>query len=104
MKYRKKPVEIEARQVPKHSDRDDYENFKYPTIEYVDECCDLAEWCGGISHMMHDEKEKHLDHILIPTLEGDMKASPGDYIIKGVKGEFYPCKPDIFELTYEPVQ
>mgnify|MGYP001515686092 FL=1 len=37
----------------------------------------------------------------IKTLEGDMMASPGDYIIKGVKGEFYPCKPDIFEKTYD---
>ena len=36
----------------------------------------------------------------VETLEGGHKASPGDYIIKGVKGEFYPCKPDIFELTY----
>lgn len=41
--------------------------------------------------------------LLIPTLEGVMEASEGDYIIKGVKGEFYPCKPDIFEATYEPV-
>ncbi len=39
----------------------------------------------------------------IKTLEGDMVANPGDYIIKGVKGEIYPCKPDIFELTYEEV-
>lgn len=39
--------------------------------------------------------------IFISTLEGEMEASPGDYVIKGVKGEFYPCKPDIFEATYE---
>ena len=39
----------------------------------------------------------------ISTLEGEMQAKPGDYIIKGVKGEFYPCKPDIFEATYEEV-
>ena len=39
----------------------------------------------------------------IHTLEGFMEASPGDYIIRGVKGEFYPCKPDIFEATYEQV-
>ena len=42
--------------------------------------------------------------ITIKTLEGDMKAQPGDWIITGVKGEQYPCKPDIFELTYEPVE
>ncbi len=40
----------------------------------------------------------------INTLEGTMLASPGDWVIKGVKGEFYPCKPDIFEATYEPVE
>lgn len=40
----------------------------------------------------------------IKTLEGVMMATPGDWIIKGVKGEFYPCKPDIFEATYEPVE
>ena len=40
---------------------------------------------------------------MIPTLEGDMLVRPGDYIIKGVQGEFYPCKPDIFEQTYEEV-
>lgn len=42
--------------------------------------------------------------LIIPTLEGDMTASKGDYIIEGIKGEFYPCKPDIFELTYELVE
>lgn len=39
--------------------------------------------------------------LIIPTLEGKMTASQGDYVIRGVKGEFYPCKPDIFEATYE---
>ena len=43
-------------------------------------------------------------YIEIETLEGYMKASFGDYIIKGIKGEFYPCKPDIFEATYEEVR
>ena len=42
--------------------------------------------------------------ITIPTLEGDMKVNDGDWIIRGVKGEFYPCKPDIFEATYEAVE
>ena len=41
--------------------------------------------------------------LVIRTLEGEMQALPGDWIIRGVKGEFYPCKPDIFEATYEPV-
>ena len=43
-------------------------------------------------------------YLIIPTLEGDMKALPGDWIIKGVNGEYYPCKPDIFEQTYELVE
>lgn len=42
--------------------------------------------------------------VLIHTLEGDMVARPGDWIITGIKGERYPCKPDIFEATYEPVE
>lgn len=42
--------------------------------------------------------------LFIPTLEGEMRAEVGDWIIKGVKGEFYPCKPDVFESTYEKVE
>ena len=42
--------------------------------------------------------------LMIPTLEGQMIAGEGDWIIKGVKGEFYPCKPDIFDATYEPAE
>jgi len=42
--------------------------------------------------------------MLIHTLEGTHQANPGDYIIRGVKGELYPCKPDIFELTYEAAE
>ena len=66
---------------------------------------EAAHWCGG----RIDSEPKASDHtdvaywIDIPTLEGVMRAVPGDYIIKGVAGEFYPCKPDIFEQTYEPV-
>lgn len=44
------------------------------------------------------------EDIAIPTLEGTMIASPGDWIITGVKGEIYPCKPDIFAATYEPAE
>lgn len=42
--------------------------------------------------------------VIIHTLEGDMKAHPGDWIITGLRGEKYPCKPDIFEKSYEPVE
>ena len=45
-----------------------------------------------------------ITELIIPTLEGDMKALIGDWIIKGISGEVYPCKPDIFEKTYDPVK
>lgn len=79
-KWRKKPVEIEAWQV----DSQDYDGL-----------CDLVAWCGGRAVGW----DGHL--IAIDTLEGTMYADNGDWIIRGVKGEFYPCKPDIFEATYE---
>jgi hypothetical protein len=88
-RYRKKPVVIEARRV---------EQMGAP---------DLAEWCGGrcqFEHLVGDDGEK-VDvwtGIVIPTLEGSMLAQPDDWIIRGVAGEFYPCKPDIFAATYEP--
>ena len=50
------------------------------------------------------ELEMQLGGLYIPTLEGSMKADIGDYIIKGVKGEVYPCKPEIFKLTYDEVE
>lgn len=55
--------------------------------------------------MEHPPPEDETDHseIHIPTLEGLMTAAPGDFIIRGVHGEFYPCKPDIFRATYEAV-
>jgi hypothetical protein len=46
-------------------------------------------------------RDAYHDALVIETLEGDMSASVGDWIIRGVKGELYPCKPDVFELTYE---
>jgi hypothetical protein len=73
MKYRKKPVVIEATQWFKHGD--------HP--EVVWNAGPMAFW--------------------IKTLEGGHTVSPGDWIITGVKGEHYPCKPDIFALTYEEV-
>lgn len=75
MKFRKKPVVIEATQWFKHGDHPDV----VP---------------GTLSGMPVN---------VVRTLEGDMFVSPGDWIITGVKGEHYPCKPDIFEATYEPV-
>ena len=56
--------------------------------------------CGGL---VHTRSSGVRPHMTIPTLEGVMLAGEGDWIIKGVKGEFYPCKPDIFTATYEEV-
>lgn len=81
MKYRKKPVVIEAVQW-----RGDIES----NIEIIK---------LGLSV----EPVPLTDILLIETLEGKMKCDVWDYVIKGVKGEFYPCKPDIFEMTYEKV-
>ena len=75
-------------------------------------CIEAIEWTGDnaieIQTFLHDGDEFAANgwvkgrYVEIGTLEGLMVASIGDYIIKGVKGEFYPCKPDIFELTYNP--
>lgn len=86
-KYRKKPVEIEAVQFWPEGTREELDAM----LQHLEGCTD---W-----HMDGGDGA----NIVIPTLEGDMLAAPGDWIIKGVKGEFYPCKPDIFEATYEPV-
>lgn len=86
MKYRKKPVIIEAIQF----------------IDNADRIMEIHEFLGGDTMRINYE-DKYNPYIKIETLEGTMKASVGDYIIKGVNGEFYPCKPDIFEKTYERV-
>lgn len=86
MKYRKKPVIIEAIQFEDNSDR----------------IIEIHEFMGGDTIRINYE-DKDNPYLKIETLEGIMKASVGDYIIKGVNGEFYPCKPDIFEKTYERV-
>ena len=78
MKFRKKPVTVEAIQWT-GTNMDEIGEFMYGVV-----------WSIAAGNPV------------IPTLEGDMTVSPGDWIIKGVKGEFYPCKPDIFEATYQP--
>lgn len=85
--YRKLPVTIEAMPF---------------TLETKN---DVAVWCGG----RVQEEPKPSDptdvytYLEIPTLEGVMRAQLGDYVIRGMAGEFYPCKPDIFIATYAPV-
>lgn len=62
------------------------------------------EWCGNVGH---SDRPGWVGKLHIRTLEsgkGSFLVSPGDYIIRGVKGEFYACKPDIFAMTYEPTQ
>ena len=87
--YRKKPVVIEAMQL---------------TTANVMRLA--AKWAGG----KYREEQKPSDPsdvaywVDIPTLEGVMKANQGDFLIKGVQGEFYPCKPDIFAATYDEVE
>lgn len=82
--YRKKPVTVEAR------------HFNF----YMD-CHAIAAWCGG--RVPYDPAGPVT--VEIPTLdeEGVVTANVGDYIVRGVQGEFYPCKPDIFHATYELV-
>ena len=82
-KYRKKPVEIDAVQ---------FNGWNFGEI---------YDWMLGFKGV-HSSCYK--ETMTIKTLEGDMTANVGDYIIKGVKGEFYPCKPDIFEQTYEQLK
>lgn len=81
MKYKKLPVEIEA------------EQFNKDSIKLLE----------GVCYSNHSKEDLEILPAHIHTLEGVMTVSDGDYVIKGVKGEFYPCKPDIFEMTYERV-
>ena len=88
MKFRKKPVVIEAIRFDgtPGGALSLFEKFDIPGGKFVPDLYDPA-----------------LGTLLIPTLEGDHTARTGDFIIRGVQGEFYPCKPDIFAATYEPV-
>ena len=81
MKFRKKPVVIEATQWFKHGD--------HPEVKRMDGTIDL---------------ETNEPQACVLTLEGNMLVIPGDWIITGLLGEHYPCKPDIFEMTYEEVK
>lgn len=87
MRYKKKPVVIDAMQF----DGDNHEAI-YAWVDSLD----------------HEDNGPAFDTsrgcLLIQTLEGTMRASPGDWIIRGVSGEYYPCKPDIFTMTYEEVK
>lgn len=101
MKYRKKPLEVEAFELI---------DLSYGTVskalEFMGQTAPTTKAHMG-DESAFDEYMKIVwkqNGIKIVTLEGTMLASVGDYIIKGVHGEFYPCKPDIFDLTYEKVE
>jgi len=87
--FRKKPVIINA-------------------IQFTGDAMEIVRWRSqfeGATRWIFDRDEKKDEpFILIDTLEGSMRADIGDWIIRGVKGEFYPCKPDIFDATYERVE
>lgn len=85
MKYRKLPVEVEVIKYQAELGNNRVMNW------LSQQGANVGDWT------FHDGE------ITIPTLEGKMKVSDGDWIIRGVKGEYYPCKPDIFAETYEPV-
>ena len=85
MRYRKRPVEVEAYCYQAELGNNRLMNW-------------LSQQGANVSGWVFHDGE-----ITIPTLEGLMKVSDGDFIIRGVKGEYYPCKPDIFDLTYEAV-
>jgi hypothetical protein len=93
-KYRKKPVIIEAFQLTKEFLE---QKLKQSDARPVQETFKDSE--GNLRYI-----DYHHDHAVIETLEGIMIANINDYIITGVKGEHYPCKPDIFEQTYERVE
>ena len=88
-KYRKKPVEVEA-----FCYDGDFKNFNG---EYYVPGWAVEAHRDGVLYF------KDQGELYVKTLEGDMRVNVGDYIIQGVKGEIYPCKPDIFEQTYEGV-
>lgn len=91
MKYRKKPVEVEAIQWILGFNDDEVSEFCEGKCEWI------GEGCSDCDKAFNSFPQ-------IKTLEGTMTANPGDFVIKGVRGEFYPCKPDIFAETYEPVE
>lgn len=87
--YRKKPLVIEAVQ---------YTGDNKPQIGADFKAWGLNDWHFGHYDMQHKSCE-----LVIKTLEGEMVCEIGDWIIKGIKGEFYPCKTDIFDATYDEV-
>jgi hypothetical protein len=85
--YRKRPLFIEA--------------LQYFRLNHAQVVGFIGESAFTLDEL---EDGKYVQNLYIQTLEGDMRVMPEDYVIKGISGEFYPCKPDIFLQTYEEVQ
>ena len=93
MRYRKKPVVIEALVWDGSHHRGMFEFLGGSSSEAI----------SGYGDNFYIDHSKVEGGLMLKTLEGEHKASIGDYIIKGISGEFYPCKPDIFKLTYDKI-
>lgn len=88
-KFRSKVVEIEATCVERCDPED---------------CRRIIDWTRGSETPAHmGDMEGDHQTLYISTLEGDMRVTPGDWIIRGLRGEHYPCKPDVFVAKYEPI-
>ena len=90
-RYRKRPVEVEAFQI---------ETGTMGAHDYPQWFADAL----ASGKVCQRRSPDHPVECTVRTLEGDMDANLGDYVIRGVKGELYPCKPDVFEMTYEKVR
>ena len=107
-KFRKKPVVVEAMQWPVITPRSPrITETVRPFFEWIVPECRASGYRGAVAEFSDFWQDGEL-HARIKTLEDTKDSwhyvSPGDWIINGVKGEFYACKPDIFEETYEPVR
>jgi hypothetical protein len=101
MKYRKKPIEIEAFQMTLERRWDNSEWPQWLHMAWNTEPGEGSVWIDPDATIA--EGRESANELVCGTLEGVHKITFGDYIIQGVKGEIYPCKPDIFELTYERI-
>lgn len=96
MKFRKKPVVIESVRFPMQEFADNPLGFEEKPPEWLEKAVE--------EKIIYPEfRTEDYWYLVIKTLEGEMTVTPGDWIIQGIKGEIYPCKPDIFEATYELV-
>jgi hypothetical protein len=102
-KFRKKPVLVDARQ---YDGKNAHDLCEWITGKKIENPFALSEGVYIKQKVFPgvNPENKCLWFLAIKTPEGEMEAAAGDWVIRGVKGEFYPCKPDIFETTYEAVE